>query len=575
MAIARPIAAPLSISVEVGSAVSAALTATPVPGRPITYAIVQMPRTGAITAFDAQTGALTYQDSTLTPGTDAFEYKVSDGLEDSDPARVEVSIEAFDFTGRYVLPRAGCSDASMLVVQERDRLSISNRSFRCGSQTTTFNLGDSLLIREGDLLSGTTIIGMITASSITLADSKYVGGCGTVRARFELHRRVDGFAHVDQATAPCVAAQDFSTSPTYRPMALVLGDGNHDFGVVAAGASVEHTFTLRNVGKLAATLLAPVIPLAPFGYRGGSYPGDGGSCGSDLAAKSTCRLVAVAMPTSPTVPDRIAGAVGVEYSDPGGRQVAAVTASLAVAPSLTDPVEVTAGGAFRCTRDGGGVLCWGDGSKGQTALPVLTAPGQIEAGFAHGCALDGTTLRCWGDNASGQTTVPTLGNPTMVAAGFAHTCALDGTVRCWGSATANALNVPPLANPRQISSLSQMTCALDDTGIVCWGGNIAVTAPPLTAPTSVSAGSSHACALDDTGVVCFGNNTWGRVTVPSLANPRMVSAGAEHTCALDDTGVVCWGNPARTQVPPMNQPSSVSASFYQTCAIDGQTVVCW
>jgi hypothetical protein len=571
----RPLAAPLRVSVEVGSVVSGQLPGTAGPGRALSYLIARMPGSGTITAFDPATGAFTYQDSGLAPGADAFEFQVSDGEEVSDPARVDITIAAFDFTGWYTLPRAGCSDATMLIVHEADRLSISARSFQCGSQTTTFNLGESLTIQDGELLSGSKKIGTLTATSITLSDSRYVSGCGTARAHFELHRQVDGFAHVDQATAPCVATQDFSTTPSYRPMALLRTDGDHDFGVVAARATVAHGFTFRNVGKVAATMLAPLTPPAPFGYAGGAYPGEGGDCGSELAPKASCRLVGAATPTAPTAPDRISGAVGVQYSDPAGRQTTAAVLSLAVTPSLMDLVDVAAGGAFRCTRDASGVLCWGDSSKGQTEVPDLTAPAQIEAGFAHACAIDGTALRCWGDNTSGQTTVPPLTAPTLVAAGYGHTCALDGSVTCWGSPSNNALQVPALTNPRRISSLHTMTCALDDTGVVCWGGNIAVTAPPLMAPTSVSAGTSHACALDATGVVCFGNNTWGRVTVPPLVNPRMVSAGADHTCAIDDTGVVCWGNPARTQVPAMTSPTFVSAGYYQTCAIDGQSVVCW
>ncbi len=573
--VTRPVADPLRFSMEVGSSISGTLSGRAASGRTVSYEILQMPHAGMFTV-DVQTGAFTYRDTGLTAGADSIEYRARDGSDVSAPAWIDITITPFDFNGRYVLTRAGCSDATVLVVQEADRLSISNRSFRCGNQTTTFNLGSALVIKGSDLLSGTRMIGKITDAAISLSDSTYASGCGTVRARFELHRLADGFSHLDEATAPCVAAQSFATSPTYRPAALLLSDGDHDFGVVRAMDTVTHAFTLRNVGKVPATSLVPFAPMAPFAYAGGSYPGDGGDCGAELPAKASCKVVGAATPTTATAPAKISGAVGVSYFDSSADQQVAGSLILAVAPNLKDPVQVTAGGAFRCTRDASGVTCWGDDSQGQTEVPPLTAPAGIEAGFAHGCALDASTLRCWGDNTSGQTTVPALSNPSAVAAGYAHTCAIDGSVKCWGSAAAGALVVPALSNPRQLSSLYQMTCALDDTGVVCWGGSIAVTAPSLTTPSQVSAGASHACALDATGVVCFGNNTWGRVTVPTtLKNPRMVSAGAEHTCALDDTGVVCWGNPDRTKVPPLQNPTWVSAGYYETCAIDGQSVVCW
>jgi len=92
-AVTRPVAGALSISVEVGSLVSGMLPAAPVPGRALTYTIGQMPRTGTITAFNAETGAFSYQETGLVAGADAFEFQVSDGQSVSDPARVDIAVK--------------------------------------------------------------------------------------------------------------------------------------------------------------------------------------------------------------------------------------------------------------------------------------------------------------------------------------------------------------------------------------------------------------------------------------------------------------------------------------------------
>jgi hypothetical protein len=66
-------------------------------------------------------------------------------------------------------------------------------------------------------------------------------------------------------------------------------DDPFDFGT--SGVPVDHTFALQNIGAQAATALAGINPAAPFSFKGGMFPGQGGSCTTTLAAGSQCTVV--------------------------------------------------------------------------------------------------------------------------------------------------------------------------------------------------------------------------------------------------------------------------------------------
>lgn len=84
---------------------------------------------------------------------------------------------------------------------------------------------------------------------------------------------------------------------------LTFSDGpTKTFANTPVGGSTEHVFTITNAGTATASLLrVGATPLAPFSWRGGSFPG-GGSCGatlSNVTGSNTCTAVAVFAP--PTI----------------------------------------------------------------------------------------------------------------------------------------------------------------------------------------------------------------------------------------------------------------------------------
>ncbi|MCB0367503.1 MAG: choice-of-anchor D domain-containing protein, partial [Bdellovibrionales bacterium] len=79
---------------------------------------------------------------------------------------------------------------------------------------------------------------------------------------------------------------------------LAVSDGPfYDYGTKANGSTTDYTFTVDNTGSIAATTIAGSGLVAPFTFKGGSYPGTGGSCASSLAAGSNCTIVVTYAPT--------------------------------------------------------------------------------------------------------------------------------------------------------------------------------------------------------------------------------------------------------------------------------------
>ncbi|MBI1862021.1 MAG: choice-of-anchor D domain-containing protein [Deltaproteobacteria bacterium] len=89
---------------------------------------------------------------------------------------------------------------------------------------------------------------------------------------------------------------------TVLPVVTVtISDGpTYNFGSTYVGMTLEKTFTVSNTGYSPATALAPggTALTTPFAFKGGTYPGTGGSCADTLASKTNCTLVVTCTPTS-------------------------------------------------------------------------------------------------------------------------------------------------------------------------------------------------------------------------------------------------------------------------------------
>lgn len=144
---------------------------------------------------------------------------------------------------------------------------------------------------------------------------------------------------------------------------LSVSDGpTFDFGLKAVGSSTDRTFTVSNTGKGAATGLSVTQPpAAPFGFKGGSYPGIGGSCGSSLAGLGTCTVV---LSFQPAAVGTVTSSFSLGYQD----GAAAQSASRAVSGNAQPPALLA--------LSGGPALNFGVRPLGSTTDQTLTVTNQ-------------------------------------------------------------------------------------------------------------------------------------------------------------------------------------------------------
>ncbi len=83
------------------------------------------------------------------------------------------------------------------------------------------------------------------------------------------------------------------------PATLAISDGpTYDFGIYPSGAVAEKTFTVTNSGGTNATSVAGAGLSAPFSFKGGSYPGTGGTCAGTINSGASCTIVVRYAPVS-------------------------------------------------------------------------------------------------------------------------------------------------------------------------------------------------------------------------------------------------------------------------------------
>lgn len=81
------------------------------------------------------------------------------------------------------------------------------------------------------------------------------------------------------------------------PAVLAFADtSTHDYGTVNVGSTADLSILVTKSGSANATSISEVGLAAPFAFKGGSYPGTGGTCGATISAN--CTIVVTFTPTA-------------------------------------------------------------------------------------------------------------------------------------------------------------------------------------------------------------------------------------------------------------------------------------
>lgn len=101
------------------------------------------------------------------------------------------------------------------------------------------------------------------------------------------------------------------SAPAPKPALLaVLGGPDYSYGFEPVGVSADHSFTVANNGGLIATNVAGALYLTQaFSFKGGSYPGQGGDCGSTIGSGQSCTVVVTFTP-----PDALTYETSINFS---------------------------------------------------------------------------------------------------------------------------------------------------------------------------------------------------------------------------------------------------------------------
>jgi alpha-tubulin suppressor-like RCC1 family protein len=291
---------------------------------------------------------------------------------------------------------------------------------------------------------------------------------------------------------------------------------------------------------------------------------------------------------------------------------AGYSAAPAVAPGVTDVVQLDSHGSSTCARASDGSLrCWGENAYGEDgprdagrrvndiaitrAVDVFT-----QVGSSYALTADGTVYR-WGAPPVGgmagdgiPRALGVLEGATRIVAPWLSTCALvrGGVVRCLPSSPDHAPSpdmqriMDALPPAREVSLGFHAACFVDLTGgLYCLGENprgelgtgerasrsAAEARVALRRVTRVMRGAEFACGLTDAGLYCWGGNFRGDVgvgAVPDTAQPAPARLPLEgvtdmaayniHACVVSRGEVHCWGENGHGEVSP-GGPAVVTA----------------
>ncbi len=229
------------------------------------------------------------------------------------------------------------------------------------------------------------------------------------------------------------------------PASLSLSDGpTYDYGSIANGGTAEKSFTLTNGGGVPATAVSGGGLAAPFAFKGGTFPGTGGTCTSTLNASATCTMIVVFAPTTAGVQT---DAIDISYDD--GVVVQSASRNLqgtGVPPAL---LSISDGPTF----DYGAVVSTGFADKTFTVnnsgslSATSISGGGLSAPFAYkGGSYPGTGGTCGGTiNSGASCTIVVTFNPTATGP-FSSTVSLgyqDGAQAQTATRAVQGTGAPP------------------------------------------------------------------------------------------------------------------------------------
>jgi VCBS repeat-containing protein len=625
-----PVAWPAWVTTAEEGAFAGTVTGTDVDSGALTYALAAAPANGTL-SLQAD-GAFTFTPAADFTGADAFTFTVSDGLRDSAPATVAITVTpvndppavtALTFRTLEGVGRSGTLDVAdpdtargtlALQVAAGARVVVVLNDPATGSFSYTpaneFAGQATFAVRafDGELYSPwVEQIVYVTDRRAAASSSGYA--CATTSSSDEVYCWGNGYLGTGT-----LAQSSVPVTTLLNPVAVIDGSGN--FTCAVSSLFELWCWGSNNAGRtgLGTANGSTFSPSLVTGSMVDVAVGDAHACGIGTDGSLWCW----------------GGNQQNQVGVPGATQYLTP-----VALGGTDWIEAAAGSAFSCAiRAPGTLWCWGLNNYGQLALGLATSsastPTQVGAdsdwaslfaGSTHACATktDGT-LWCWGasnDGSNGQLSrmdAPTqLGIETDWRAGAASggSCAIktDGSLWCWGPNASGELGigfVEPGPTPTRVGTHADwasidmegfLSCGARRNGQrLCWGSNwSSQTGTPAVQErwlpaqvggatwASVSGGDYAACGMQSDGTpACWGANNNGQygigidigasypVAITTDTDWALLEAGRDYNCAVRADGSLwCAGDNGNGQL------GNEAAGYGTTTWIRESTLQTW
>lgn len=212
---------------------------------------------------------------------------------------------------------AGCSKENSVfdtpIQKDRGHLKILNTDGFIGAVSVGTTLDFELTLKSTGGLDVTGILpAIVTSDPITFKDGTYPGtggDCGSELKSGSTCKIILTYAPTNLAShlaslnftyADAIASStyNFSVSADSHPILTFEYGSLYDFGNKFVGSSTDLRIKISNTGRVNAESISINNLSAPFSYKGGTYPGVGGSCGSRIVMGQNCEIIINYSPTS-------------------------------------------------------------------------------------------------------------------------------------------------------------------------------------------------------------------------------------------------------------------------------------
>ena len=496
-----PVAASLSVSGPRNRDLLIALSGTDLNGDPTQLRIVTLPGIGALYQCDggARGTMISAVNTMVTDPTGrvvfvptlngfgfpyaSFQYLANDGLADSPPAMVTVSIDrpylAYVMTQPATQVTGTSATLNGMVTVNKGLASRAwfewGTNTVYGNQTAPVDLGTgSNVVRVTDAIGGLTV-GM--TYHFRLAATNAEGAAYGADQMFAVGKKLGAWG-----------------GNTYGQTKVPVGLSN----VVAIAGGGYHSLALQADGMVKA-----------WGNN---------NSGQTNVPVGLSNVVAIAGGASHSLALQANGTVKAWGNNSDGQTTVPV--------GLSNVVAIVGGGFHSLALQANGtVKAWGYNNSGQTTVPVgLSNVVAIAGGFYHSLALlpDGT-VKAWGKSNYGQTNVPIgLSNVVAIAGGDYHSLALlaDGSVKAWGYNSDGQTTMPvELSNVVAIAGGAAHSLAL--------GGNV----PPVAASQSIFGRVNSELLITLSGTDANGDLLQFRISL-------LAGVGTLYQCSSGSRGTV-------------------------------------